>query len=453
MKIDKMNKKELKDYINQNGFFFHMQCDKVADYNAVLSKNEASMTKTGKEIPEWENIVVFKWIASQNYAKGEKSRNGYKYDQDWWNFDDYFQNPIILWQHDSQYWGIGHSVWFWKDKDWNLAIMFYVDLKTLDDKSKAQVEWWYVSAISTWAIPVEQMFEENETWKMYTEQEAEEKFWWENVFEAYWGNWDILTLVVTKADMLENSLVTIWSNGWALASKNQLVSITDWIWWHFWTYADKYKAKFDKVEEKEEDKKEDWVEEEEEIEEEVKEVKADEVETVIEEDKIEDEEVKTDEVEPEEEEKEEVIEVKEEEKENEEEEPKENPINSDKLEDWKMSEEKTEDKFETKFDDKFKTLKTDLLSELKDYTSNEILAREKDLKDSLEKSFNDWIETLKKDFTKQVNELEETDWAMVDTLNTLINKLQSTIFDSAQSYKAEPKTNSSKLTTMLEAIK
>jgi hypothetical protein len=41
------------------------------------------------------------------------------------------------------------------------------------------------------------------------------------------GKSDVLILVITKSEMLENSLVTIGSNEGAIAKKNMLISITD----------------------------------------------------------------------------------------------------------------------------------------------------------------------------------------------------------------------------------
>lgn len=236
----KMNKKQLKDFINQNGFYFHVACDKIdADKaNQVLTdasaKSGTKVVKTGKEIPTGDSIVVFQGIASQNYGSGEKSRNGYKYDQNGWDFSAYKGNPIILWQHDNAYGGIGHAVAFWWDENNNLCTLFFVDLETLDERNAVQVKKGFVSAISTGAIPQEYGFEENDTGKMYTEDEAEEKFGWENVWNALWGSSDVLTLVVTAAQMIENSLVTIGSNENALAMQNAIGK-------HFQTYADQYK--------------------------------------------------------------------------------------------------------------------------------------------------------------------------------------------------------------------
>lgn len=67
------------------------------------------------------------------------------------------------------------------------------------------------------------MFEENDTGNKLTKAEAEEKYGWENVLYALYGlaN-DFITLIITKAQMIENSMVTIGSNEKALAVQNSI---------------------------------------------------------------------------------------------------------------------------------------------------------------------------------------------------------------------------------------
>lgn len=235
-----MNKKELKDFVNTNGFFFHIQCDKINtdEVKNILENAKTSssnMTLTGKEVPVGESITVFKGVASQNYAKGEKSRNGYKYDQNGWDFTSYMHNPIVLWQHDSIYGGIGHAVSFWNDGQGNLNVLFYVDTDTLEERNAVQVKRGYVTAISTGAMTKEYMFEDNATGERLSETDAEEKFGWENIWLSFMGISEFLTLVVTKAEMVENSLVTIGSNEQAIAVQNGIGN-------HFKAVADTYKA-------------------------------------------------------------------------------------------------------------------------------------------------------------------------------------------------------------------
>ena len=157
---------------------------------------------------------------SQNYKTGEKSRNRYKYDQNGWDFSDYDHNPIIAWQHDYSYGAIGHALAFWLDAENNLNSLFYVDLDTLEPRHAKQVRDGYTAGVSTGASTIEYMIEDNDTGKRYTRAEAEEKFGWENVWGALWGDSNTLTLVITKAKLLENSLVTIGSNEKAVALQN-----------------------------------------------------------------------------------------------------------------------------------------------------------------------------------------------------------------------------------------
>lgn len=186
--------------------------------NKILFKN--------KDVPEWDNIKIFNWIFSENYWKWKKSRNWYKYDQNWWDLKNYSKVPLILWQHDESYWWIWKAIEIYLDEKNNLWGKFYIDLELLDDRNRKQVERWMVNMLSTWAITLDWWFEENKNWKRYTEEEAIEKFWFEEVWKSLWGAKDaILTYIVTKAELVENSLVTIWSNAWAIATS--LNSIND----------------------------------------------------------------------------------------------------------------------------------------------------------------------------------------------------------------------------------
>lgn len=184
--------------------------DTVIEKNKVLYENN--------DIPEWDNIKVFTWIFSENFTKWKKSRNWYKYDQNWWELKNYSKVPLILWQHDEKYWWIWKALEIYIDKNNNLWGKFYIDLELLDDRNRKQVERWMVNMLSTWAITLDWAFEENDTWKRFTEQKAIEKFWFTEVYNALVNAKDsILTYVVTKAELVENSLVTIWSNAWAIA--------------------------------------------------------------------------------------------------------------------------------------------------------------------------------------------------------------------------------------------
>lgn len=68
------------------------------------------------------------------------SRNKYKYSQDGWQFDHYANNPIILWQHNQDYGGIGRAKAFYKNSSGDLAGIFWVDLDTLEPRNAKQVK-------------------------------------------------------------------------------------------------------------------------------------------------------------------------------------------------------------------------------------------------------------------------------------------------------------------------
>lgn len=200
-----------------------------------------TLFKNSESIPEWDSIKIFQWVFSQNFTNWEKSRNWYKYDQNGWFVDNYKLLPIILWQHDDSYGWIWFTQELYLDTNWNLAWIFYVDLDTLEDRHANQVKKWFVKWISTWAKTIESMYEHNDTWKRYTRADAEEEFGWENVWKSMWGATDaILTYVITKAELIENSMVTIWSNFWAIAKT--VNSIND----EMETIANQIKSKYDK---------------------------------------------------------------------------------------------------------------------------------------------------------------------------------------------------------------
>lgn len=220
---DFWDKKELKDFVNDNGFFFNMVANSISKENMeeALDDFTKNAIETKIDVPTGENIMIFKWLASQAYKKGGKNRNGYKIDPNGWDFTNYMNNPIILLQHNASTGGIGKAIKFDVNND-GLNILFFVDLNTLDDKTRYQVENGYISAISTGHITEEDGIEDNKTGKVYSIEDAMEKFWWENVWSSFmWGS-DLYTYIVTKAQAIENSLVTIGSNEKAIALPNAI---------------------------------------------------------------------------------------------------------------------------------------------------------------------------------------------------------------------------------------
>ncbi len=202
--------------------YFDMEVNSITrdKIKSIEWEKSKVLFKNSEKIPEGENIVIFSWVFSQNFQKWEKSRNWYKYDQEWWILENYARLPIILWQHQDDYGGIGYTQELWLDTKWNLCWLFYVDTETLEERHANQVKKWFVKSVSTGAITLETMFEHNETGKRYSRKEAEEEFGFENIWRCLcWFKDSILTYIVTKAELVENSLVTIWSNYWAIAKK------------------------------------------------------------------------------------------------------------------------------------------------------------------------------------------------------------------------------------------
>jgi len=74
---DFTDKKELKDFVNDNGFFFNMVANSIdkKKFEEALTDFSENAMETNIEVPTGENIMIFKGLASQSYKKGEKNRN------------------------------------------------------------------------------------------------------------------------------------------------------------------------------------------------------------------------------------------------------------------------------------------------------------------------------------------------------------------------------------------
>jgi len=220
MEFQDMSKKEFKDYINKNWFFVNFNATKI-NKNDLEEKLNNNKWKLMWKMPKVDdNILVFEWVLSQNYGLWEKNRNWYKIDPNGWDFSDYKNNPIILLQHNHENGWIGRAVKFDINESWDLTSIFYVDLNTLDEKTRYQIENWYISSVSTSHITIEDMVEDNKTGKRMTREEAMEE-WVDVRWVLFWYD-ENYTLVVTKANMIENSMVTIWSNEKAIVSHNSV---------------------------------------------------------------------------------------------------------------------------------------------------------------------------------------------------------------------------------------
>lgn len=450
-----MKKKELKEFINKNGFFFHLDCNilKNKAVEKLMSDTSLDMIKTWVEIPTNDDVIIYKGIASQNYEVGKKSRNWYKYLQKGWNFTDYLKNALILFQHNTEA-PIWRAISFWYDKNKNLNIMFFVYKDALDWVDRVRVEKWLITAISTGAQTDEYKFEDTKTGELITEEEAVKTFWFNELMDALMWASKKLIFTITKATMIENSLVTIWSNEEAMAIQN-------WIGQFAINKAEELKLIYNNM------KKNNIAQDEQEVIEEPVEVieneeKTDEIEVIIEnpiedkEEEIEESEevneveIKEDKdeeiiiensevlIEDEKDEEVEELEVVLEEPEEVEEEVKiDNQIKNDELA-WNIALDSKD--FEIKVDTIIKeSINNSLSLILKDYISVETYTNEvQNLKDSFKKD----LDTINNDLVLKINSLWEDNEAIVETINDLLWRLKKTVFNSAMSYEAEKKVDS-----------
>lgn len=221
-------KKQLKNKVNENGFYINFVADHLTYTDAVKKaksvKPENVMFDSKEEIPEGENIVVLSGLLSQNYPVGKKSRNGYKIDQRGVDYSDYKYNNIVLLQHNDELGWIWRARMIYLDNKWNSNIIMYVDLNTIaDENTRYQIKEWYIKWVSTWHALLESKFEDIEDWwKLLEANEAADKYGFDEVWYAYFGMSDKLIYVVTKASMIENSVVTIWSNEKAILSHDTI---------------------------------------------------------------------------------------------------------------------------------------------------------------------------------------------------------------------------------------
>lgn len=207
-----MNKKELKEFINKNGFFLH-----ITELNK-LDKNFIEENKIS--VPKGDNILVFSGVASQAFGKGEVSRNGYKIDPKGWDLTNYLKNPQILLSHNGEE-PIGKAISV-SATEKGLEINFYINLDWVKDEAdKNRLRDGAYSTLSTGHITKEYKFENKENGEILSVEEAEKKYGigkWELFYSDAWN------FVVTKAELIEVSMVTTPSNPDALTAQNTLES-------------------------------------------------------------------------------------------------------------------------------------------------------------------------------------------------------------------------------------
>jgi hypothetical protein len=221
--VNTKNKKELKKYINENGFFLHVDSieevkeDSIEDL--VNSLEDAHRTSAVLPSGENSNIQVFRGLASQKYGKGKKNRNGYKYDIAGFDLKNYKKNPLILLQHNRDM-PIGKCLSLSITEE-GLEIVYYVDFNSKAGKEyEHDLKSGLIGMLSTGAITNDWGVEEVKTGKVFSRKEAKEKGI--DLWEVLFGNSEEYILVITKSELIENSQVTIGSNEEANARPDSL---------------------------------------------------------------------------------------------------------------------------------------------------------------------------------------------------------------------------------------
>lgn len=208
-------KKEFKKFIKDNGFFLHINSVerlKVNENNEIIGLEGNKVIKTSAKLPKGENIIVFKGLATQNFKKGDKSRNLYKIDVNGWDWSNYKKNPQILLKHNAGE-PIGKCLEILPHAN-GVDIIYFINLDWIEKEAdKSRITDGAFCALSTGHISREIKFENNESGKRV-------------LIDDYWDlpykerrNY---TMVVTKAEAVEVSVLAIGSNPDALTMQNTL---------------------------------------------------------------------------------------------------------------------------------------------------------------------------------------------------------------------------------------
>jgi len=216
MKQKNQAKQDLKKFINENGFFSHVEISEVK--KEEIKTLGINAVKTNTKIPEGENIRVFRGLASQRFTGENVSRNGYKMDPEGCMLDNFLKNPVILYQHDPDK-VYGEAIEVMPHGN-GVDIVFWVDLNALDDKESYRVKNGFVRALSTGHITLESAWENVKT--------GERVDTWQDMRRMIESSEEKMTaddfcFVVTKWDLAETSTVTIGSNPDALFSNSYSV--------------------------------------------------------------------------------------------------------------------------------------------------------------------------------------------------------------------------------------
>ena len=210
----KKTKKDLKKFINENGFFQQTSCIERLNVNEAneLVTLDNNVIKTKAKLPKGENIVLFRGILSQQFKKGDRNRNGYKIDINGMDWTNYNKNPQIFLQHDADN-PIGKGLEIIRNEK-NIELIYFVNLNWVEgEANKERIKEGAFAALSTGSIVIEYMFEHKKTGVMIEKDEY---------YRLSWEESKDYDLVITKSEAIENSVVSIPSNPKALTKKNNL---------------------------------------------------------------------------------------------------------------------------------------------------------------------------------------------------------------------------------------
>lgn len=198
VEVNKLSKKELKNYINERGGFHQLMINAVDKEPPAKYKND---------IPE--GAIYFEGVAST----GELNRNGYIIREKAWKEagESYMENPVILLQHEAKE-VCGKCLWYQVSKE-GLKVGGYI----YDDLTEGRFGRGLLRALSTGHITEEVEFENEETGQVLSEEEFRKLSYEERYENNTW------ILCVTKLDWVEFSLVAIGSNRKSLIKSNQAI--------------------------------------------------------------------------------------------------------------------------------------------------------------------------------------------------------------------------------------
>jgi hypothetical protein len=217
-----MEKKDLKKYIRENGFFLHLEAiEELKKEEFDEEKISTDAVRTSAKLPaDRSNISVFKGRLSQEYKKGEKNRNGYKYDLTGVDLNAYKNKPIVLLQHKMEL-PVGMAVAFENIVGDGLWVTYFIDFATkAASEYEHEIKNGYIGMLSTGAITNEWQIEDNKTGERMTPADARTAGI--DVYSVLLGESTTHTMVVTDWTLVEASVVTIGSNEKALTAQESI---------------------------------------------------------------------------------------------------------------------------------------------------------------------------------------------------------------------------------------